>query len=158
MSDAVHSARDRADDSSENTGRSDLVEVWGETVSLRNLGMALLISTPVTVVVFYVGRTVLQHLVSDPDRADTFSLLVGLVSVITCAVVCARLFAPQRILVDDDSVADSSSVDEALRELAEEEGGLGHVADLPPEVAQEMKDLGLYDAFARAEKKYGETA
>lgn len=132
---------------------TDLAEVWGETVSLRNLALSLAISVPTTVIVYYIGHAVLVRAVSDPDRAETFSLLCGLASVIVCAVLCARLFAPQRVLVDDP-VADSSSFEDALRELSEDEGGLGSVADLPPEVVQEMKDLELYDAFARAEEKY----
>ena len=95
---------------------TDLAEVWGETVSLRNLALSLAISVPTTVIVYYIGHAVLVRAVSDPDRAETFSLLCGLASVIICAVLCARLFAPQRVLVDDP-VADSSSVEDALREL-----------------------------------------
>jgi hypothetical protein len=135
---------------------TDLAEVWGETVSLRNLALSLAISVPTTVIVYYIGHAVLIRTVSDPDRADTFSLLCGLACVVVCAVLCARMFVPQRVLVDDP-VADSSSVEDALRELSEDEGGLGSVADLPPAVVREMKDLDLYDAFVRAEEKYGRT-
>lgn len=129
-----------------------LAEVWGETVSLRNLAIALSISVPTTVVVFFVGRIILDRIVSDPDQAETFTLLCGLAAVVTCAVICARLFKPQRILVTDGA-EDTESVEEAIRDMAENEGGIGRVSDLPESVQQEIKELGLYDAFLKAESR-----
>ena len=41
---------------------------------------------------------------------------------------------------------------EVLARLDEEHGGLGKLADLPPVVVAEMKELGLYDLFAAHEK------
>ncbi|WP_305094925.1 hypothetical protein [Prescottella sp. R16] len=127
-----------------------LSEVWGETVALRNLVLALLISCPTTLVVFLVARWLLESNMDDRSRADTYSLLVGLFTVIVCAVICARLFPPQRV-VTTEAAGQSSAFDETLREIAEDEGGLGRVADLPTEVQDEMRELDLYDAFARAE-------
>jgi hypothetical protein len=42
-----------------------------------------------------------------------------------------------------------------LRQLASEAGGLGRVADLPPAVVAEMKELGLYELFAEYEQREG---
>lgn len=128
-----------------------LSEVWGETVALRNLTLALLISCPTTLVTFLVARRILEANVKDQAQAGTYSLLVGLFAVVVCAVLCARLFPPQRIVTTSDA-EHSSTMEEALRELAASEGGLGAVADLPPEVQAEMHELGLYEAFADAEK------
>lgn len=127
-----------------------LSEVWGETVALRNLALALAISAPTTIVAFLVARWLLESNMEDQKRADTFSLLIGLFVVVVCAVICARLFPPQRVVTTVDA-EQSSTFEETLHELAADEGGLGAVADLPDEVQREMHDLDLYDAFAHAE-------
>lgn len=129
----------------------ELSEVWGETVALRNLTLALLISCPTTLATFLVARWFLESNVKDQAQAGTYSLLVGLLAVVVSAVLCARLFPPQRV-VTTSAAEESSTLEEALRELAAAEGGLGAVADLPPEVQDEMRELGLYEAFAAAEK------
>jgi hypothetical protein len=129
-----------------------LAEVWGETVAPRNLTLALVISCPTTLVAFLVAKWLFESNMANQERASTYSLLVGLFVIVVCAVVCARLFRPQRIVTTDASaIADSSTFEDALKELADDEGGLGSVERLPAEVAHEMRELGLYDAFAHAE-------
>jgi hypothetical protein len=65
--------------------------------------------------------------------------------------VCAKLFKPKREVVEESS--DLASRTAVLDQLAAEAGGLGSVADLPEEVAAEMKELGLYDVFAAHERR-----
>jgi hypothetical protein len=127
-----------------------LSEVWGETVALRNLGLALLISCPTVVAGFLIGRWLLESNMTDKKLAGTYSLLIGLFLTVCCAVICALLFKPQRI-VTTGAAEDSTTFEETLQELAADEGGLGHVVNLPVEVQNEMRDLELYDAFAHAE-------
>ena len=126
-----------------------LSEVWGETVALRNLGLALLISCPTVIAGFLIARWLLESNMEDQKLADTYSLLIGLFVTVCCSVICALLFKPQRI-VTTGAAEESTTFEETLQELADE-GGLGHVANLPVEVQNEMRDLELYDAFAHAE-------
>lgn len=132
--------------------RRDLAVVWGETVSLRHLSWALLISLPATVVIFFLGHALLARTLDDPKEATTFSLLVGLAAVVACAVLCARLFSPQRIIVTDGS-GNASATEATIEELAGTAHGLGKVADLPVEVQRELSDAGLRRAFERAEAR-----
>jgi hypothetical protein len=132
------------------TPSHQLSEVWGETVALRNLGLALLISCPTVVAGFLIARWLLESNMADKKLATTYSLLIGLFVTVCCGVICALLFKPQRI-VTTGAAEDSTTFEETLQELAADEGGLGHVANLPVEVRNEMRDLELYDAFAHAE-------
>jgi hypothetical protein len=130
----------------------ELHSVWGETVAIRNLTVALLISSPATIVGFLIARSILDSTMDDEALARTYSLLAGLFVAVSCAALCSVLFKPQRVVTTDDA-ADSSTFDQALAEIAAEEGGLGRVSDLPLEVQAEMRSLGLYDAFERAERE-----
>lgn len=133
-------------------GEPELVSVWNETVKTRNLGYSLLISVPATLIGLLVAENLLSRMMDDAETAETYSLLIGLAIVVTTAVINARLFKPQRI-VSTSEPGDSSTFEETLRELAEEPGGLGDTSAVPEEVRQEMRELGLYDAFVRAEQR-----
>jgi hypothetical protein len=53
-------------------------------------------------------------------------------------------------VVIDQTVGESDRR-HVLKQLAEEGGGIGSLADLPPSAAAELKELGLYDLFAAYE-------
>ncbi|WP_052068055.1 hypothetical protein [Rhodococcoides fascians] len=134
------------------TTEPELIQVWNETVKTRNLFKALLISVPLTVIGLLVAEKLLTGVLDDDEIARTYSLLIGLVIVVTTAAINARLFRPQRI-VTTEAPSESTTFEEALRDLEVEPGGLGDTAAVPPEVRQEMRDLGLYDAFVEAEQR-----
>ncbi|MCD2263717.1 hypothetical protein K3888_13515 [Dietzia aurantiaca] len=133
-------------------GDPELVSVWNETVKTRNLGYSLLISVPATLIGLLVAENLLSRVMADADIAKTYSLLIGLAIVVTTAVINARLFKPQRIVTTEEP-GESTTFEETLRELADEPAGLGDTSAVPEEVRQEMRELGLYDAFVRAEKR-----
>jgi hypothetical protein len=62
-------------------------------------------------------------------------------------VICAVAFSPKREVVEGRH-ADPFWRQEVLAKLYEETGDLGSVADLPPAVVREMKELEIYDLFA----------
>ncbi|KAA0918864.1 hypothetical protein [Dietzia sp. ANT_WB102] len=130
----------------------ELVSVWNETVKTRHLGLSLLISVPATLIALLVSQQVLGSVMDDQEIARTYSLLIGLAVVVSTAVLNARLFAPQRI-VTTEAPEDSTSFEDTLRELATEPGGLGDTSRVPEQIRQEMRDLGLYDAFVDSERR-----
>jgi hypothetical protein len=129
-----------------------LISVWGETVKTRNLCLALLISVPSTLIGLLVAEKILAGVMEDGEIAKTYSLLIGLAIVVTTAVISARMFRPQRIVTTGDA-GQSTTFEEALEELAEGEGGLGHTDLVPAYVQQEMRSLRLHDAFVEAERR-----
>jgi multidrug transporter EmrE-like cation transporter len=130
----------------------ELISVWNETVKTKNLFTALLISVPLTLIGLLVADKLLTGVMDDDDIAKTYSLLIGLAIVVITAVVNAKLFRPQRI-VTTETPGESTTFEETLRDLEVEPGGLGDTSAVPSEVRQEMRDLGLYEAFVEAEQR-----
>ena len=101
---------------------------------------------------FLVASRVLVGSVGSPELARAYAMLAGLAGCITAGVVCAVIFKPKREVIEG-TAADPRWREEVLHQLAEQTGDLGSVGDLPPVVAQEMKDLQLYDLFAKHQPK-----
>ena len=72
---------------------------------------------------------------------------------LAAGVICARIFPPKRVVTEQDISSDPAWRAEVLAELENQPGGLGRIADLPPAVVNELKELKLYDLFADAPKK-----
>ncbi|HEY5854161.1 MAG TPA: hypothetical protein VIW24_08955 [Aldersonia sp.] len=127
------------------------LEVWGDTVVGRDLALAVLIGTGFSALALFGAKTLFGRIVANPSLADAYALLVGIAACIVAGVISGKLFAPKRKVVV--AASDAHQVDEVLAVLADERQGLGHVADLPAQTADELRDLGLYDRFRAAEGK-----
>jgi hypothetical protein len=124
-----------------------LVEVWGDTADERHLAWSIAIGLGVSLAGFLVANRVLTASVGTPELARAYAMLAGLAGCLLSGVICAAAFAPKREVVEGPH-ADPFWRQEVLAKLAEETGGLGCVADLPPAVVREMKELEIYDLFA----------
>ncbi|MDA7415161.1 hypothetical protein PGB34_02170 [Xenophilus arseniciresistens] len=133
------------------TGRQ-LVEVWGDTADTRHLAWAIVIGIGISLTGFLIANRILVSHVSSPELARAYAMLAGLAGCVASGVICAFIFQPKRHVVEG-RIADQASREEVVAELAEAHGGLGDLHDLPPVVAQEMKELEIYELFARHEKK-----
>ncbi len=130
-------------------GRQALAEVWGDTVDLRHLAGALLIGVGASLGA-YAGALHALGGSGDGDQvAGTWAMLAGLVGCVLAGVVCARLFPPKRIV--SATGVDSEARAEAIAELCAEPRGLGTLDQLPAVVVQELEQLGLREAFERAQ-------
>ncbi|CAB3633059.1 hypothetical protein LMG26696_01191 [Achromobacter pulmonis] len=122
-----------------------LAEVWNDTVDLRHLAWAIAIGILISVAGFYAASAWLRDKVASPELAHAYAMLAGCV---LSGVICARLFPPKREVVEHSAAHDPAWRAEVLAELAAQPGGLGTLADLPPEVVKELQELGLYELFA----------
>jgi hypothetical protein len=126
--------------------RWQLVEVWGDTADTRHLAWAIVLGVGISLPAFLLASRVLASFVSSPELARAYGMLAGLGGCVLAGVLCAVLFKPKRVVVEGEA-ADPYWRQEVLAKLAEQTGDLGRVADLPPAVVREMKELGLYDLF-----------
>lgn len=124
-------------------------QVWGDTVDLAHLAWSVVIGIAISVGAFVSGKAVLSHFVSDPAIARAYAMLIGLGGCLAAGALCAVLFRPKRIVVEH-AVDDADRL-EVLERLAEERGGIGSLADLPPSAVAELKELGLFELFASYE-------
>ncbi|MCG7357453.1 hypothetical protein ACI2KH_24145 [Roseomonas mucosa] len=130
-------------------GAKRYAEVWGDTVDLKDLRKAVVIGGVIALACYFIAGRILAQYVATPQIARTYAMLFGLLGCIGAGAVCARLFAPKRDL--SERAHDDAWREETLEQLASEAGGLGRIADLPLAVQAEMKELGLYESFARHE-------
>ncbi|MCB8822903.1 hypothetical protein [Microvirga rosea] len=123
-----------------------LAEVWGDVVDLRQLGVAIIIGAAISLGTYFIAGRIFAATVEVAAVGRAYAMLAGLVGCVVSGIVCAKLFPPKREVME--SAADPSWRAEAMEQLAAETGTIGRIEDLPPVVAQEMKELGLYDLFA----------
>ena len=133
-------------DVSTTAGTGGLVEVWGDTVNVAHLGWSIVIGSVISLSGYFLASSLLTAVVASQERARAYAMLVGLAGCLISGVVCARLFAPKREVVEQG--AGLFWREEVLAQLVAETGSLGAIADLPPAAIQELKELGLYELFA----------
>lgn len=133
----------------DNAGRAKwrLVEIWGDTADLGHLAWSIAIGLVVSLAGFLVANRVLASTVGTPELARAYAMLAGLGGCVLSGLICAWLFTPKREVIEGTG-ADPRWREEVLAELAGEHGDLGSVADLPPAVVREMKELEIHDLFA----------
>lgn len=123
-------------------------DIWGDTVDLRHLAAAMIIGIALALGCYILGLGVIKS--SYPklpaNLAQGYALLVGIVGSLAAAVLSARLFAPKRVLKEDEfSPEDRALVIRELQIDMEREGE--ELKTVPPEIVAEMKELQIYDLF-----------
>jgi hypothetical protein len=131
-----------------------LAEIWGDVVDVHHLGIAIIIGSVISVGTFLIAVQILGSIAPVAAIGRAYAMLAGLGGCVLSGVICARLFAPKREVLE--TVADPRWRDEAMDELVQETGSVGHAADLSQVTIDEMKELGLYDTFTSYEKQHAE--
>ncbi|WP_196801275.1 hypothetical protein [Bordetella sp. FB-8] len=127
-------------------------EVWGDTVDTRHLGWSVLIGAAVSFGAFELALRFLQPLVAQAAMGRAYAMLVGLGGCLVAGAICARLFKPKRVVVEQEA-SDEGMRAELIDRLVVEAGPQGSIRLLPAYVVAEMKEAGLYDLFAGAEAR-----
>jgi hypothetical protein len=131
-----------------------LAEVWGDVVSRAQLAKAMIVSAVLSVAVYYVTLAAIAPLAATPAVGKALAMLAGIVGSVISGAVCSRMFAPKRVVVEHAETGTAWQTD-ILEQLEQEGGPIGRVEDLPPVVAQEMREVGLYDLFKNYEDRRG---
>lgn len=134
--------------------KSDLYEVWGDTVKGRHLMCAIAIGAVVSLGAFFLAQRILLGLVDSPQMARAYAMLVGILGCLAGGAISAALFKPKRHVVEHQ--ADPAWRSQVLRDLQNEFGDLGKLSDLPPAVLDELREMDLLDLFAEHEKAQAE--
>jgi hypothetical protein len=130
--------------------KSELYEVWGDTVDGRHLMYSITIGAVVSLGVFYAAQFLFVGWVANEQMARAYAMLVGIVGCLVGGAISARLFKPKRHVVEHQ--ADPAWRAQVLIELQSEFGDLGKMSDLPPETIAELKEMDLFDLFDDREK------
>jgi hypothetical protein len=119
------------------------------------LSAAVVIAAFISVGTFLIASNLFASLVATKEIGRAYAMLAGLVGCVISGIVCAKLFAPKREIVDvgTDEQWRSTAIDDLIKET----GSTGATADLPPAVIDELKELGLYAAFASHDTPHSTT-
>lgn len=130
----------------ENASQRRLVEVWGDTADTRHLAWSIVIGATVSLTCYWLASRLLAAVVESAELARAYAMLAGLFGCLLAGLICAVLFKPKRIVVENETGQPLARV-EALRKLAEDAGGIGPIHALPPVVLAELRELQLLDLF-----------
>ncbi len=131
-----------------------LAEVWGDVVSRPQLSKAMIIGAILSVAVYYATLATIAPMAATPAVGKALAMLAGIVGAVISGAVCSRMFSPKRIVVEQVQTGTDWQSD-ILEQLEQEGGPIGRVEDLPAEVVQEMRDVGLYDLFKSYQDRRG---
>jgi multidrug transporter EmrE-like cation transporter len=129
--------------------RYTLFEVWGDTVDSKHLGIALIVGAVCSLGAYAIALWVLGRIVADAQMVHAYAMLGGIAGCLLGGVISALLFEPKREVIEE--AADAAYRETVIADLAKQYGSLGRIEDLPPEIAFELRELGLYDAFREAQ-------
>lgn len=129
--------------------KSDLYELWGDTVNGRHLIYAIAIGASVSLGAFFLAKHLLVGWVDNVQMAKAYAMLVGIVGCLVGGAISAKLFKPKRNVVEHQ--ADPAWRAKVLAELQDEFGDLGSLSDLPAETLAELREMDLYELFAEYE-------
>ncbi|QAT42347.1 hypothetical protein [Aminipila luticellarii] len=131
-------------------------DVWGDTVEIRDLFIAVIIGIVISLSLFILGLQFLQGRLTDvaPNLVKAYALLIGILGSLISAVISASLFKPKRILNEKHfSEEDRKSVLDELGINKEKEAEA--LKNAEKQVIAEMKSLKLYEIFAGDEETKG---
>lgn len=122
-------------------------EVWGDTVSLKELALSAALGVALTMGFYVAGRSVFLGMPSiDPGLAKGYSLLVGIVGCLLAGVLSAKFFRPKRIIRQQADIEDIQTILESAGTTLEAEAKA--LSEVDPKVIQEMEELELYMLLA----------
>ena len=114
-----------------------LAEVWGDVVDLRHLAAAVAVGAVVSLGCYAAAGRVFSAFLGSTEVGRSYAMLVGLLGCVAGGAISARLFPPKRVMTEFSRAPTLSSAAQHP----------GAATDVPAEVADELRALGLDDAF-----------
>lgn len=119
------------------------IEIWGDTVDLKELVYASIIGVVMTMTMFLIGRRTFLNMDNiDLGLANGYSLLFGVLGCILSGIISAKLFKPKRIIEERHNKEDILDIISAAGMTLEEE--IEALSNLDPEIIEELEELELY--------------
>ncbi|GFN35077.1 hypothetical protein [Tepidimicrobium xylanilyticum] len=123
------------------------IEVWGDTVDLKELVYASIIGIVLTMGMFLIGRKIFLNMNNiNLDLVNGYSLLFGVLGCILSGIISARLFKPKRIIEVRHSKENTEEVISAAGMTVEEE--IEALSNIDSQIIKELEGLKLYGLLA----------
>jgi multidrug transporter EmrE-like cation transporter len=134
--------------SSEN--KSHFYQVWNDSVVIKDLVIAILINIVLTTVFLYLSIYLLGFFIKDANIMKGYSLLIGLLGCVCGAIISMKLFKPKRII--DSDIENNENLYSVIVGFVDDNAE-SSIASLPKASQDELKSLGLYELFLKAEQE-----
>ncbi|MFD3683533.1 hypothetical protein ACFWTE_01775 [Nocardiopsis sp. NPDC058631] len=122
---------------------SNLLEIWGDTVDARHTVGAIALGVGIATPLYLAADHFFSRGSADPALSGSYALLVGLAGCVIAGFLGARLFAPKRVVTEQQSTHEGRAA--AMDAIEAEYGPLGDPDELPRPVQDEIRALGLYE-------------
>jgi hypothetical protein len=121
------------------------VEVWEDTVSIRDLVYSILLSLVLGFVFYLLCYRIISKVEGiDQNLLKGYSLIGGVIGCILAGIISSIIFKPKRII--EDSTTTSEDILSVIKDhnisLEQEKE---FINQLDKETIEELKDAGLYD-------------
>jgi len=124
-----------------------LTEVWGDTVNLKELLVAVLLGIVFTMGFYLVARHFFLQIDSiEASLARGYALFVGIAGCLISSVISAKMFKPKRVISEMQQDHDIEDVLAHAGMTVEDE--IDALIKLDPEIIKEMEKFSLYSLLA----------
>lgn len=130
--------------------KSHFYQVWNDSVVIKDLVISILINVTLTAFFLYLSIYVLGFFVKDPNIMKGYSLLIGLLGCVVGAIICMKLFKPKRII--DSDIENNENLYSVILSFVDYNAE-SSISSLPNAAKDELKSLGLYELFLKAEQE-----
>lgn len=130
-------------------GIDTYVEVIGDTVYGRHLISTIGISITLSLVGFFIGKSIFPKIAPE-EMVQSYSLLLGIAGSLLALIMNTLLFKPKRTLNEMPSTSDELGEVYKKLQFDMEEERKSILND--PVTIKEMKEQGIYDMFIQDEE------
>lgn len=124
-----------------------LTEVWGDTVNVKELLIAVLLGIVFTMSFYVIARHYFLQMDSiEASLAKGYALFVGIAGCFLSSVISAKLFEPKRVISEMQQDHDIEEVLAYAGMTVEDE--IDALIKLDPEIIKEMEKFSLYSLLA----------
>lgn len=125
----------------------ELIQVWGDTVNLRELLLASILGITLTLGFYFGGKLFFARFLTQAEAITKgYALMAGILGCVLSGAISARLFEPKRHIEERQEEAEINELLEEVGISREEEAMALATADRS--LIQELEGLELYSLLA----------
>ncbi|MBX9971703.1 hypothetical protein [Cytobacillus firmus] len=128
----------------QNNGKKMYLEIVGDTILPNHLLLAIIISVGISLGGYNIGLWLLPSIAS-AQMVPSYSLLLGISGSVLSLVICSLVFKPKRILIEEETSAESMI--EVFKDLQLDPHEELELIENDPITKKELEELGVLNHF-----------
>ncbi|MDM5228000.1 hypothetical protein QUF73_17895 [Cytobacillus sp. NJ13] len=128
----------------QNNGEKMYLEILGDTILPNHLLLAIIISVGISLGGYNIGLWLFPSIAS-AQMVPSYSLLLGISGSVLSLVLCSLVFKPKRILIEEETSAESMI--EVFKDLQLDPHEELELIENDPITKKELEELGVLNHF-----------